>query len=38
MKVIAAPSNLGLRPLRPGHEAGAWQAPQALACRRKLAA
>jgi arginase len=30
MIVIAAPSNLGLRPLRPGHEPGAWRAPDAL--------
>lgn len=30
MIVIAAPSNLGLRPLRPGHEPGAWRAPAAL--------
>ena len=28
--LIRAPSNLGLRPLRPGHEPGTWQAPQAL--------
>ncbi len=27
---IAAPSNLGLRPLRPGHIPGAWRAPEAL--------
>lgn len=30
MNIIAAPSNLGLRPLRPGHEPGAWGAPRAL--------
>jgi arginase len=30
MIVIAAPSNLGLRPLRPGHEPGTWRAPTAL--------
>lgn len=30
MRVIAAPSNLGLRPLRPGHEPGTWRAPAAL--------
>jgi arginase len=29
--LIRAPSNLGLRPLRQGHEPGTWQAPQALA-------
>ncbi len=29
--VIRAPSNLGLRPLRPGHEPGTWRAPEALA-------
>ncbi len=27
---ILAPSNLGLRPLRPGHVPGAWRAPDAL--------
>lgn len=27
---IMAPSNLGLRPLRPGHVPGAWRAPEAL--------
>lgn len=27
---IRAPSNLGLRPLRPGHEPGTWRAPMAL--------
>lgn len=30
MQVITAPSNLGLRPLRPHHEPGAWRAPAAL--------
>jgi arginase len=30
VKIIAAPSNLGLRPLRPGHEPGTWKAPAAL--------
>jgi len=30
MIVVAAPSNLGLRPLRPGHEPGTWRAPAAL--------
>ena len=30
MWVIAAPSNLGLSPLWPGHEPGTWQAPAAL--------
>lgn len=30
VQVIAAPSNLGLRPLRPGHEPGTWRAPDAL--------
>lgn len=30
MLLIAAPSNLGLRPLRPGHEPGTWRAPQAM--------
>jgi arginase len=29
--LVAAPSNLGLRPLRPGHVPGTWQAPEALA-------
>lgn len=29
--LIEAPSNLGLRPLRPGHVPGAWRAPEALA-------
>jgi arginase len=28
--LIRAPSNLGLRPLRPGHEPGTWRAPQVL--------
>ncbi|MGV6872004.1 arginase family protein [Pseudochelatococcus sp. B33] len=28
--IIRAPSNLGLRPLRPGHEPGTWRAPEAL--------
>lgn len=28
--LIRAPSNLGLRPLRPGHEPGTWRGPQAL--------
>lgn len=28
--VIRAPSNLGLRPLRPGHVPGTWRAPEAL--------
>lgn len=30
MHVITAPSNLGLSPLRPGHEPGTWRAPAAL--------
>lgn len=30
MHVIAAPSNLGLRPLRPHHEPGTWRGPAAL--------
>jgi arginase len=30
MQVIAAPSNLGLRPLREGHMPGTCRAPQAL--------
>lgn len=30
MQLITAPSNLGLRPLRPGHVPGAWRAPAAL--------
>jgi arginase len=29
--VVDAPSNLGLRPLRPGHVPGTWQAPEVLA-------
>lgn len=29
--LIRAPSNLGLRPLRPGHVPGTWRAPAALA-------
>lgn len=28
--LIRAPSSLGLRPLRPGHEPGTWRAPEAL--------
>ncbi|MCE1253506.1 MAG: arginase family protein [Anaerolineae bacterium] len=28
--ILEAPSNLGLRPLRPGHIPGVWQLPQAL--------
>ncbi|MGK9168791.1 arginase family protein [Inquilinus limosus] len=28
--LIRAPSNLGLRPLRPGHEPGTWRAPEML--------
>ncbi|SFO02070.1 arginase [Mesorhizobium sp. NFR06] len=28
--LIGAPSNLGLRPLRPGHVPGTWRAPEAL--------
>lgn len=28
--LVRAPSNLGLRPLRPGHTPGTWRAPQAL--------
>ncbi|MGO1080579.1 arginase family protein [Inquilinus sp. CA228] len=28
--LIRAPSNLGLRPLRPGHEPGTWRGPQVL--------
>jgi arginase len=31
LTLINAPFNLGLRPLRPGHEPGTWRAPQALA-------
>ncbi|TIY10225.1 MAG: arginase family protein, partial [Mesorhizobium sp.] len=30
MCLVRAPSNLGLRPLRPGHIPGTWRAPQAL--------
>lgn len=30
MRIILAPSNLGLRPLRPGHQPGAWRAPEVL--------
>jgi arginase len=30
MRVITAPSNLGLRPLHPNHEPGTWHAPAAL--------
>ncbi|NUT18573.1 MAG: arginase family protein [Hamadaea sp.] len=30
IELITAPSSLGLRPLTPGHEPGAWQAPQVL--------
>ncbi|WP_027344389.1 arginase family protein [Hamadaea tsunoensis] len=30
IEIITAPSSLGLRPLTPGHEPGAWLAPQAL--------
>jgi arginase len=28
--LVRAPSNLGLRPLRPGHEPGTWRAPRVL--------
>ncbi|WP_230534372.1 arginase family protein [Microvirga roseola] len=28
--LVRAPSNLGLRPLAPGHEPGTWRAPEAL--------
>jgi arginase len=28
--IVRAPSNLGLRPLKPGHVPGTWRAPQAL--------
>ena len=28
--LVRAPSNLGLRPLRPGHIPGTWRGPQAL--------
>lgn len=30
MQLIAAPSNLGLSPLRPNHQPGTWRAPAAL--------
>ncbi|MFC3059101.1 arginase family protein [Paenirhodobacter populi] len=30
MRIIMAPSNLGLSPLRPGHEPGTWRAPTVL--------
>jgi arginase len=30
VEIVAAPSNLGLRPPSPGHEPGAWKAPAAL--------
>jgi len=30
LALIRAPSNLGLRPLHPGHEPGTWCAPEAL--------
>lgn len=30
VEIIAAPSNLGLRPPGPGHEPGAWKAPAAF--------
>jgi arginase len=30
IEIVAAPSNLGLRPLAPGHEPGSWKAPAAL--------
>lgn len=30
LAIIEAPSNLGLRPLSPGHEPGTWRAPEAL--------
>lgn len=30
MRIILAPSNLGLSPLRPDHEPGTWRAPTAL--------
>lgn len=30
LHLIAAPTNLGLRPLKRGHEPGTWRAPQAL--------
>ncbi|MDX8520324.1 arginase family protein [Mesorhizobium dulcispinae] len=31
IRLIRAPSNLGLRPLRPGHVPGTWRGPEALA-------
>ncbi len=30
IELITAPSSLGLRPISPGHEPGAWRAPDAL--------
>ncbi|WP_343791543.1 arginase family protein [Dokdonella soli] len=30
VEIVGAPSNLGLRPLRPGHVPGAWRTPQVL--------
>jgi hypothetical protein len=30
VEVVAAPSNLGLRPPAPGHEPGVWRAPGVL--------
>ncbi len=36
--LIRAPSNLGLRPLRPGHVPGAWRAPAALTAAGLVAA
>lgn len=30
LRLILAPSNLGLRPPRPGHQPGTWRAPRAL--------
>ena len=30
LEIIGAPSNLGLRPPKPGHEPGVWQAPKVL--------
>lgn len=30
LAIIEAPSNLGLRPLKPGHQPGVWRAPEAL--------
>src|SRR3569623_309356 len=32
--IVGAPSNLGLRPLRPGHIPGAWRAPDVLRAHR----